>query len=117
MSDVIFAYSRDQAIKDGVLVDATSLAKEAGFRFPVALTRAAWETCVTVPPAADWLDETGRLWDVLTMLCLAVRSASGRQQTTFVVHVQNDARALRPVTLKAMCGPGDDPFVALDLRR
>src|SRR4051812_27741843 len=38
--EVIFAYTRKQAIEDGVLVDVTETAKEAGFKIPVALTRA-----------------------------------------------------------------------------
>ncbi len=38
----ISIYTRAQALDDGFLVDVSELAKEAGFRFPVALTRAAW---------------------------------------------------------------------------
>ena len=36
----IHTYTRAQALADGVLVDAGPLAKEAGFRWPVALTQA-----------------------------------------------------------------------------
>ena len=36
--DLIHSYSRQQAIEDGVLVDVTATAREAGFRYPVALT-------------------------------------------------------------------------------
>jgi hypothetical protein len=35
---LIHAYSRSQAIEDGVLIDATATAREAGIRYPVALT-------------------------------------------------------------------------------
>jgi hypothetical protein len=108
MNNIIYSYTRAQAIDDGVLVDATLLAKEAGFRLPVALTRTVWEKCVTVPPAVDWQDETGRLWDVLTMLRYAIRSGGKREQLTFIVHVRNDQRPPQPITLKAVCGPGDD---------
>ena len=108
MTNVIYQYTRAQAIDDGVLVDATSLAKEAGFRFPVALTRSVWEQCVTVPTAVDCQDETGRLWDVLTVLSFAIRSGGSRTDLLFVVHVKNDRRPPQPVVLKAICGPGDD---------
>ena len=37
---VISCYSRAQAIEDGVLVDVTNMAREAGFKWPVALTHA-----------------------------------------------------------------------------
>ncbi len=36
--DLIFSYTRTQAIDDGVLIDATELARDAGFKWPVALT-------------------------------------------------------------------------------
>ena len=35
---VVFAYTRAQAIEDGVLVDVTDLAKNEGFTVPVAVT-------------------------------------------------------------------------------
>ncbi len=37
--EVISSYSRAQAIEDGVLVDISGLAREAGFRYPVAVSR------------------------------------------------------------------------------
>lgn len=40
--EVIHAYTRAQAIEDGVLVDLSDLAREAGFRFPVAVTLGVW---------------------------------------------------------------------------
>ena len=70
-ADVVHVNTRAQAIADGVLVDVTDTAKEAGFAYPVALTRAVWTECV------EWTqddarrkprfhqDEAGRLWDVL----------------------------------------------------
>lgn len=43
---VIHAYTRAQAIADGVLVDISETAKEAGFRYPVACTSAVWSDCI-----------------------------------------------------------------------
>lgn len=39
-------YSRKQAIDDGLLIDVISMSQEAGFKWPVALTYAAWKDCV-----------------------------------------------------------------------
>src|SRR5215813_517786 len=75
--DLIYRYTRAQAIADGVLVDVSTAGREAGFEFPVALTRAAWERCVAVPAGVGCQDEVGRLWDVLTMLRFAVRASKG----------------------------------------
>ncbi|MCF5089180.1 hypothetical protein GIW57_03195 [Stenotrophomonas sp. PA-6-5C] len=38
-SDLIHSYTRAQAIEDGVLVDVSDVAKEAGFKLPVAIIR------------------------------------------------------------------------------
>ena len=76
----IFTYTRAQALADGVLVDAGPLAREAGYRWPVALTAAAWADCVAWTDADSAAqvpqDETGRLWDVLFMGAHAVRTPS-----------------------------------------
>ena len=109
--DYIHVYSRAQAVADGVLVDVSVTAREAGIRFPVALTRAAWERCVAVPTGVVCQDEAGRLWDVLTMLRFAAGGADGgASEVRFGVHVRNDNRDRTPplVRLKAVCGPGDD---------
>ena len=51
--DVISRYTRAQAIEDGVLVDVSELAREAGFRFPVAMTPESFETTVSVPAGLE----------------------------------------------------------------
>jgi hypothetical protein len=112
-SDIIHRYSRAQALADGVLIDVSSTAREAGFTFPVALTAAAWAKCVTVPPGVVCQDEAGRLWDVLTLLRFTFRRSTGDgTEVRFAVHVRNDNLARTPplVRLKALCGPGtSDP--------
>ena len=65
---VLFAYTRRQAIEDGVLVDVSETAREAGFRIPVALSRSVWGRLVALPDGyRGFQDEAGRLWDVLWM--------------------------------------------------
>ncbi|MCE9563538.1 MAG: hypothetical protein K8U57_15970 [Planctomycetes bacterium] len=39
-AEVIHSYTRANALADGVLVDVSETAREAGIRFPVALTQA-----------------------------------------------------------------------------
>src|SRR5262245_52985602 len=102
-SDLIHSYSRAQAIEDGVLIDVSATAREAGIRWPVALTRAAWERCVSVPPGVACQDEVGRLRDVLWMLACAIRRGGSGPEVRFGVHVRNDNRDRTPplVRLKA----------------
>lgn len=108
--DIIFQYTRQQAIDDGVLVDVSATAREAGFKYPVAVTSRLWHEWIVPDQAsrAGGQDENGRLWDVLWMLLLAIkRSESGselRYQVLFLV----DGRRHEEVTIKSVCGPGDD---------
>lgn len=108
--EVISTYSRKQAIADGVLVPiCPKLADEAGFWTEVAVTRAVYERCIVVPPAAAWQDETGRTWDILQMLGWAIRRCrSAQYEIVFTVLVQNDPTELDQVQLKAVYGRGDD---------
>ncbi len=107
--DLISRYSRADAIADGVLIDVTKTAREVGFKFPVALTRTVWASCVAVSPGIACQDEAGRLWDVLFMLRLAIARCRGRAAVGFAVHVRNDnSEGVPPlVQLKAVCHPGD----------
>src|SRR5215471_13075661 len=72
-ADLIHRYTRAEAVRDGVPIDVSETAREAGVRWPVALTAAAWERCVTVPPGVVCQDEAGRLWDVVYLLRCAIR--------------------------------------------
>jgi hypothetical protein len=106
-------------IRDGVLVDVSAAAREAGFKFPVALTAATWAQCVAAPPGVVCQDEAGRLWDVLTMLRWAVRgSKDGAAEVRFGVHVRNDNRERTPplVLLNAQSSPSDqgEPVISPD---
>src|SRR3954451_8782369 len=101
--DIISSYTRAQAIADGVLVDVTEAAKEAGFRIPVALTAAAWAEYVAVPAGVECQDEAGRLWDIVWMCRHGIsRGSRDRSEILFQLHVRNDNRAGEPplVSLK-----------------
>lgn len=134
--EVIYAYTRAQAINDGVLVDVSSTAKEAGFRYPVAVTQRVWAELVT---PAEVLrqncgqSEDGRLWDVLWMLYCTIKGILPavkhyRDGVNNIIHFQLYALMMvwrqKPVeckvseykrqeqeeqliTLKAVCSPGD----------
>ena len=108
--NVIHSYSRAQAIADGVLVDVSKQATEAGISVPCAVTTRVWAELVT--PGARAVKEgqsiEGRLWDTVFMLSMAIRglrtSRHGRG-TDLRYKVIYDRRTF---TLKALCGPGDD---------
>ena len=113
----IHTYTRAQAIEDGVLVDVSETARQAGFVWQVAMTAAAWEECVAWSEEDSrrqtYQDETGRLWDVVWMASLAVKAAgrASEQSRLFQLYrVPRGGRGARPclATLKLMVGPGDE---------
>lgn len=113
--ELIYSYTRQQAIEDGYLIDVSELAVEAGFRVPVAVTRAAWADCVEWSEVDSrrqtYQDEAGRLWDVLWMAMSAARRGAGVQRLVFQLYrVPRGGHGVRPrlVKLVAHIGPGDD---------
>ena len=113
---IIYAYTRAQAVADGVQVDVTKTAQEAGIKYPMFLTRAVYDSFVTVPPDVTGQDEAGRLWDVIWMTRFGIiRARPGVDRIPVALYVRNDNRAAKLVKLIAQCGPRDmdDPSPAI----
>lgn len=103
---VIYAYTRADALRDGEMVDVTEMAREIGYRVPVAVTRAVW-VGVVEPDDTPGQSVEGRLWDVLWMLHYAIAKAP---RAGSVIRFQLYATIgceSRLLTLKAVIGPGD----------
>ena len=116
--EVIYSYTRKQAIADGFQVDVTTTAQEAGIKFPMFLTRAVFDQFVTVPEGVTGQDEAGRLWDVVWMLRFAIlRSHGHTDRVPVALYVRNDNRRAKLVKLIAQCGAldMDDPQPAITL--
>jgi hypothetical protein len=114
--EVIYSYTRKQAVADGVQVDVSKVAAEAGIRFPVFLTRTVFDAYVAVPDGVTGQDEAGRLWDVVWMLRFGIlRRLPGCTRIPVALYVRNDNRAARLVKLIATCGALDidDPQPAI----
>ena len=114
--EVIYSYTRAQAVADGFQVEVTETAREAGICFPVFLTCTVYDAYVTVPHGVTAQDEAGRLWDVLHMLRFAIYKAQPDQSRLhFALYVRNDNRRPKLVKLIATCGPLDidNPKAAL----
>lgn len=136
---VISRYTRAQALADGTLVDVSDTAREAGFRWPVAVTAEVWALIEQIPDQYSHEDVQGRLWDMLYMLHMAIKSPKQRggpddivvkknagethyrlilhhyTETTepFEQHKAHDVTDM--VMLKAIAGPGDqgEPVITI----
>ena len=116
MDEIIYSYTRAQAVADGYQVEVTKTAREAGIRFPVFLTRTVFDAYVAVPPNVTGQDEAGRLWDIVWMLRFGIRKAEqGQNRLPFALYVRNDNGSPKLVKLVAVCSALDidDPQPAI----
>ncbi len=119
---VIFSYSRAEAIRDGVLVDVTTTAKEAGFKHNVAVSSAVWSM---IQPSEEvqkrfGCDVDGRLWEVLWMAIFAIKSQRANEANEILYDLilpQSPRNPGELVKLKMHCGPGDnaEPVITIML--
>lgn len=122
--DVIDTYTREDAIEDGNLIDVTETAKEAGIKFPVALTAAVYAKIEDKP---DIEDIDGRTWDVVWMLKCAITGAIPSKKVgeslIYFELILNDSNvnyeSFKPkeITLKALVHGGDagEPVITVML--
>ena len=131
---IISVYSRKEAVEDGVQILADpKITKEAGFKFPVYMTRSVWTKYVEVPKEYEGIqDIEGRLWDILTMLRYAARGCDSNI-VEFKVSVTlpdigdwtkyekkcGESRTQRLVTLLSEIGPNEyndpSPVITISL--
>jgi len=116
---VIYSYTREQAIADGVLCDVTEQAKETGFKYSVVITESIF--CDLEPneyAQNNGQSFTGRLHDLLFMCALACRAAKSDGDILFFEVILRDGEGPSSKWInkyKAHCGPGDnaEPVVTI----
>lgn len=122
----IYAYTRAQAIDDGMLIDVSEMAREAGFCVPVAITAAAWDDCVAWSSddskRQTHQDETGRLWDVLWMASVAARMCRDEMRDTIYYRLHRVPRGgrgrlprLAKLKIVASAGDAGEPVLTIML--
>lgn len=119
-SDLIFSYTRADALSDGVLIELPT-AKNWGFKVPVAITAGAYGRCIAWNEPDPKLGEILRLREDMVLTC-AMREARAHQrrlkageqerpdQIDFQVETvvqEGDGVEVRKVDLYMVIGPGD----------
>ena len=124
MLNVISAYSRQNAINDGVLVDVTTMSKELGFKFSVAVTATVWNKRIFWSDEDTHLqtyqDTNGRLWDVLFMLRFGITKNCDKNYLKYKLYVipRNGKSTKAKLTeLKSVMSAGDngEPVITIML--
>ncbi len=114
--ELIFSYSRSQAIDDGVLVEVPQdELQAAGIRYHTCLTAELWHSVIVPDEASAKTGSTaiGRLRIVLALFARAANQCKG--DLLFFDVVLSFAGEPRSVKVKSVCGPGDDPTPCITL--
>ena len=124
--DIIFSYTRTQAIADGVLIPVSpELCKDAGVIIPVCVTDTLWNGYIDPVNLSQLPGQSveGRLWDLLWMFrnCASSPQWRGadriRYRVIFLMKTGKTRSRQETVTVIGACGPGDDgePVITLML--
>ena len=110
--DLIYSYTRAEALADGVLMDVSERAKRAGIRYPTACTAGVW-SLIDCLPASETDTLAGivrdiRLDQVLAAMLSAIRRARGTDRVEF---------SALGAALWAQCGPGDTAAPCITIMR
>jgi hypothetical protein len=92
MSDdfIIYSYTADDAMRDGILHDVTPMAKEVGFRIPVRITIGVKQLLTPDEEVLKFGQSyDGRLWDVLNIAFVAIKSSPDENLASFHVTFRN----------------------------
>jgi len=109
MDNLIYSYSRKQALEDGVLIDLNQYipVKESGYKWPVACTAAVFDIIErAVKNERYHNDYKGVVWDILWMsLAGPIRKWDNGQLFRVII---KGAGVRSTYTFKIEVGPGDD---------
>ena len=107
--NLIFSYTRAQAIEDGVLIDVTAQAKEAGFKIHTVVTDNLFHTYLAPPAGLEGEGQSleGRLHDLLFRTLIAAKASSSGDRAEFDVLFLMKPGRWDTVHVLAIMGPGD----------
>jgi hypothetical protein len=105
--EVIYGYSRKQAIEDGVLIDVTNQANQF-FQFPMAITAEVYGELNNIPKKHAAESFAGRLHDVLFMAFTEVKKGKTKSQTLMFSAIVNTDDKEKIKQYKMVIGPGDN---------
>ena len=108
--EVVFSYSRAQAIEDGVLVDLSHVESiQACWKYSFACTSTVW-AIIEAALKREGQDLNGICHDISWMAFVAIRVTNDPQQVLFKVIIAGKRHRL-----KLHFGPGDTPEPVLTL--
>lgn len=117
-SEVIYSYTRKQALEDGVLVDLNQFIPihESGYKYPIACTETVWNIINAAVKNKKYCnDYEGVIWDIIYMSRFKSQAISASTHLYKVI-ITGVSRQ-RTFTFKIMVHPGDnmEPVITIML--
>jgi hypothetical protein len=108
--EIIYSYTHAQALADGVLIDISKIAREAGFILPVAVSDHLYHDVLN--PGQPLLDQgqslEGRIWDMLNILRYSIKTNPETSRLAFYpLFVMSPNTPPSPVKIVSTIGPSD----------
>ena len=121
--EIIYSYTRNQALADGVLIDLNQVIPihESGFKYPIACTSTVWAIISEAVNNKKYFNDIkGVVWDIMWMLKCQILKGNSTNEVCFQVIItgteeKKDADNL--YTFKSLCHPGDagEPVITVML--
>lgn len=107
--NLIYSYTRAQAIEDGVLIDVSEQAKAIGFKVNTCVTDHLYGDYLVPPDGLEGEGQSieGRLQDVLFRTLIAASTMGNSNRVEFIVLFLMKPGEWEKVHILAMMGPGD----------
>lgn len=105
-AEIIHAYSRAEAIEDGVLIDVSKQAAEVGITLHTAVTPAVWAELIGNPKWEGWGTEEERLRRLLSDACNELEKRDNGT-AFFCIRMVDMGSIAGEIHLRAQRGPGD----------
>ena len=115
---LIFSYTREMALEDGVLIDVTEDAKQVGFSLHTVVTSNLFNGYVAPPAGLDasfGQSTAGRMHDLLVLARIAAGGEPDGDRVVFQVGFLMRPGQLETVKVILHIGPGDNGEPVLTL--
>ena len=108
--NLIYSYTRAQAIEDGVLIDVTEKAKGIGFKVHTVVTDNLFHGYIETPAGLEGEGQstTGRLHDLMVLALFAARAYGAGDRVNFKVAFLMAPGRKESIEVIAHMGPGDN---------
>lgn len=116
--EVVSSYTRKQALEDGFLADVSEMAREAGVKFPTAVSSAVYAMLEDIPKNMSYQSVSGRLWDLMWQLRCKIAASGGGDLIyfTMIVHLGTSKKKTHEFYAKCHGGDNGEPVITVMLK-